>query len=229
MKRSLVLVLAFACSSKSPTPTTQPAPPPDPGSGSATGSGTGTGSGATTQCTGAPPAPDYVCVQDCGPPVARPDDPPPGYRWLSPADAENRKKFGCPKCLPPDTLIATPDGDRAISELAPGAAIYTVDAAGQRVVARVVHAASAPVGRGHQMARVTLADGRTVAGSLGHPDAAGRGLGALHAGDALDRSRVARVTVEPFAGERTWDVLPSGPTGLYIANGVVLRSTFFGR
>jgi len=226
MKRFLVLVLAFACSSKSPTPPTQPAPPPpDPGSGSSAGSG----GDAATQCTGAAPAPDYVCTQDCGPPVARPDDPPPKWSWLSPADVENRKKFGCPKCLPPDTRIATPDGDRAISELAAGAAIYTVDAAGQRVVARVVHAGSAPVGRGHQMARVTLADGRTIAGSLGHPDAGGRGLGALHAGDALDGSRVARVTVEPFAGERTWDVLPSGPTGLYIANGVVLRSTFFGR
>jgi len=37
------------------------------------------------------------------------------------------------------------------------------------------------------------------------------------------------VAVVPFSGERTFDVLPSGGTGLYIANGVVLRSTFAGR
>ena len=46
------------------------------------------------------------------------------------------------------------------------------------------------------------------------------------AGDALDGARITRITPVPLAGDRTWDILPSGDTGLYIADGVVLRSTF---
>lgn len=223
MKHMLVAAaLLVACGPKSPPPA--PPPPPNP-----TPTPAPEDAAVPTQCKGDAPGPGYVCVQECGPPVSHPGDPPPGYSWLSPADAENRKKFGCPICLPPETRIATPDGDRAIRELAVGDPIVTLDAAGQRVVARVAYAASSPVSHGHEMARVTLADGRVVIGSLGHPDVTGRGLGALHAGDLLDGTRVSAVAVVPYAGERTWDVLPTGATGLYVADGVVLRSTFFGK
>jgi len=224
MTRTLIAALLLAaCGTKSPPP--PPPPPPQP----TADAGNGSGSAQTTQCKGAPPAADYVCVQDCGPPVSRPDDPPPGYSWLSPADAANRQKFGCPKCLPPETQIATPDGDRPISSLAVGAPIYTVDSTGARVIARVVYTGSTPVTGGDTMVRVALADGRVVAGSAGHPDGRGTQLGQLHTGDILDGARITNVAVVPFSGERTFDVLPSGGTGLYIANGVVLRSTFAGR
>ena len=223
MTRTLIAALLLAaCGTKSPPP--PPPPPPQPTADAASGSGSDTT--PATQCKGPAPAADFVCVQDCGPPVSHPGDPAPGWSWLSPADAENRKKFGCPKCLPPDTQIATPDGDRAISELRVGAAIYTVDAAGQRTVARVVYTGSTPVTGGDTMVRVALADGRVVAGSAGHPDGRGTPLGELHEGDTLDGARITNVAVVPFSGARTFDVLPSGGTGLYIANGVVLRSTF---
>jgi hypothetical protein len=46
----------------------------------------------------------------------------------------------------------------------------------------------------------------------------------LHAGDPYDGSVVASVVLVPYAGT-TWDLLPSGPTGTYFANGVLLGNT----
>ena len=38
-------------------------------------------------------------------------------------------------------------------------------------------------------------------------------------------ARVVRVVPIPYAGRFTYDLLPSGPTGAYFANGVLLGST----
>ena len=40
----------------------------------------------------------------------------------------------------------------------------------------------------------------------------------------MERGRVVSVDRVPYAG-RTYDILPSGPTGVYWADGVPLRST----
>jgi hypothetical protein len=177
-------------------------------------------------CSGPPPAPDYTCVQNCGPPVSSDKDPPPGWSWLSPAQVDNRRKFGCPICLPGSARVATPDGEVAISELAPGARVLTLDETGRRVPATVVHAGSTLAGSAHRVVRVELSDGRVVTGSPGHPRAGGGTLGDTRKGDILDGTQVTRVELVPLAGERTWDILPSGSTGLYIIDGVVLRSSF---
>ena len=221
MRACLVLALVTACGSKHTPPQPPPSPaPPDAGSAI---------DAAATGCTDPSPGPDYKCVQDCGPPVVRQGDPPPGWHWLSPEQQANREKFGCPRCLPADTRIATPSGDRSISELAVGSPIFTIDDSGQRVVAHVLYIGSTRVTGGHRLVRITLADGRVVSGSAGHPTAEGRSLGALALGDQLDGSRITNVEIVPLAGDQTWDVLPSGPTGLYVADGVVLRSTLFRR
>ena len=197
-------VLLMACPAK------PPAPPPPP---------------ADVECEGPPPTPEHTCVQDCGPPVVRDGDPPPAWHWLSPEEVEARNQGGCPRCLPPQARIATPDGDVAIVDLHVGDRVLTVDAAGRRVEARVLHLGSRPARVGHAMMRLTLGDGRVVTGSPEHPVGDGRLLQAVRAGDAVDGARVVGVEVVPFAGDRTWDLFPSGPTGLYIADGVVLRST----
>jgi len=179
-------------------------------------------------CVGAPPSPKHTCVRDCGGPVVRDGDPPPGWSWLSPDQAENRRQYGCPICLPGTARIETPDGDVPISSLYVGAQILTLDAAGERVPATVQHLGSTLVGGTHHVVRIELADGRVVSGSAGHPHASGE-LGDLVVGDTLDHSRVTRVARVPLAGDRTWDILPSGSTGLYIVDGVVLRSSFVTR
>lgn len=208
--------------------TLPPAPPPPAPIGTITPNPTPTPGGAT-KCAGAPPAADYECVQDCGPPVAQPSDPPPGWHWLSPTDAKNRKQFGCPICLPSDVRIATPEGERPISEIAVGARVYTLDAQGQRVEARVLHVGSTPASIGHRLVRITLADGRVVSGSAGHPIGEGRTLADVRARDLVSGAPVVGVESVPLSGDRTWDILPSGPTGLYFANGVLLKSSLFSK
>jgi hypothetical protein len=53
----------------------------------------------------------------------------------------------------------------------------------------------------------------------------GRPLSSLSSGDTLDGARVTGVSVVPYGGERTFDLLPAGPTGAYWADGVLLGST----
>ncbi len=204
----MVLVLASGCCSRAAQPPSPPPPPPD-----------------TTECEGPPPSPQHTCVQDCGPPVVREGDPPPPWRWLSPAEVEARNQGGCPRCLPPQARIATPDGDVAIAELAVGDRVLTLDDAGRRIEARVLAVVSRPARADHALVRVTLADGRVLTGSPEHPVADGRLLHALRPGDTLDGAPVASIDHVPLDGDRTWDLLVTGPTGLYIADGVVLRST----
>ena len=215
MLNRTVLVALALCACEPSAPPNHPTPAP-----------TSNGGEASTECAGAAPGPGYECVRDCGPPVAREGDPPPGYSWLSAKDAENRKQFGCPICLPGATRIATPKGDVALSSLRVGDALWTTDAEGARVVGQVMYAASTPLSGSHQVVHVTLADGRSVWGSPGHPTLSGGALGGLQPGDALSGSIITQVQRAPFPGSRTYDVLPSGSTGAYFANGVLLRSSF---
>ena len=70
-----------------------------------------------------------------------------------------------------------------------------------------------------------LADGRRVRASPAHPTADGRVLADLGVGQMLDGSSVLRADAIPYGETATWDILPSGSTGVYWANGIVLGST----
>jgi len=78
---------------------------------------------------------------------------------------------------------------------------------------------------GHRMVHLALADSRELHASPGHRTADGRPLGALKTGDPLDGSTVALWELVPYAGSRTYDLLPAGPTGYYWADGIPLAST----
>ena len=210
-------ILAAACSGSS-----RPAPAPTPTGGSDGAAGDGSGE---TSCGPPKPSPDAVCVEDCGPPVERPGDPPRAWQWLSPADADNRKKFGCPRCLPAEALIATPSGDLPIGSLAAGALVYSTDEAGRRIVVPIVRVGSTPAPRDHTLVVVVLADGREVTASPGHPTSDARTLGALVVGDSLDGARVVAVRRRPFGEQRTFDLLPASASRVYWADGVQLAST----
>lgn len=129
------------------------------------------------------------------------------------------------KCLPETALIATPRGDVPVTRLAVGDPIWTTDAAGARVAGVVARVGSVERNGPHSVVEATLADGRVVRASAGHPDALGRQVGDLAPGDALDGSTVRALQIVGYDGERTWDVLPDGPTGAYWADGVLLGST----
>ena len=131
----------------------------------------------------------------------------------------------CPICLAASTLIATPQGSLRVTDVRVGTIVWTQAVDGSRVAAPVVEVGSIEVPAGHMMVHLVLADGRHLLVSPGHRTADGRAVGTLKVGDSLDGSTITLWELEPYAGERTYDVLPAGATGNYWANGILLSST----
>ena len=131
----------------------------------------------------------------------------------------------CPICLAATTLIATPAGPVRVTEVRVGTIVWTQGADGARVAAAVSEVGSMQAPSGHLMVHVRLADGRELLVSRGHRTADGRPVGTLRVGDQLDGSTVTLAALVPYAGGRTYDLLPAGATGFYWANGILLSST----
>jgi hypothetical protein len=130
-----------------------------------------------------------------------------------------------PICLTKGTLIDTPGGPVPVEYLTKGMAVWTVDNSGKRIAARVVETAVTPVPSPFQVVKLKLDDDRAVTASPGHPTAEGRALGEYQVGDTLDGALVMAVDNVTYNAGATYDLLPSGETGLYWANGVLLKST----
>lgn len=131
----------------------------------------------------------------------------------------------CPICLARGTLIDTPRGPVPVEEFRVGDAVWTADADGRRVEGRVEMVGRARVPAAHPVVHLILDDGRELWASPGHPLADGRRLADVRAGDLVDGARVASVESVAYGEAFTYDLLPSGPTGLYWANGILLGST----
>ncbi len=131
----------------------------------------------------------------------------------------------CPICLADSTMIATPSGSVRVTDVRVGTFVWTQAADGSRVAAPVIEVGSMAAPAGHMMVHLLLADGRELLASPGHRTADGRALGTLGQGDALDGSTITRWELLPYAGGRTYDLLPAGATGHYWANGILLSST----
>jgi hypothetical protein len=131
----------------------------------------------------------------------------------------------CPICLAATTLIATPHGAVLVVDIKPGMQVWTAGRDGKRVAVTVLEVGSTQVPAGHLMVHLLLADGRELLASPGHKTGDGRALGSLVAGDQLDGSTIKLWELVPYSGDRTYDLLPAGPTGTYWANGVLLSST----
>lgn len=138
---------------------------------------------------------------------------------------QETRTLNCPICLAEGTRIATPDGEIAVQDLRAGMLVWTLDDVGRRVASPVARTARTPVPAGHRVTRLVLGDGRAIIASPGHPAADGRRIGDLAPGDALDGGRVVVSELVVYSQPATFDLLPSGATGIYWANGVALRST----
>jgi len=132
---------------------------------------------------------------------------------------------GCPICLSGSTLIDTPDGQVKVKELRVGHSVWTMDLAGHLVISTILKTGSVPVPKSHQMVHLILNDGREVSASVGHPTIDGRTVGDLVADNPYGNSIVVSVDRVPYDEGVTYDILPSGETGFYIANGILLGST----
>ncbi|OGK40707.1 hypothetical protein A3A74_03760 [Candidatus Roizmanbacteria bacterium RIFCSPLOWO2_01_FULL_35_13] len=167
----------------------------------------------------------YRCVQNCGPPVARSDDPEPGYSCLSPQIYENRMKFGCPICLSSSTSIFTPQGNINIKSINVGTIVWTTDTKGEKIAQPVIKISSTLVPKNHKMLHLTLQDGRDLFVSSGHPTINGKTVDKLMVGDEYDSSRVLKTEVISYKDSKTYDILPAGETGFYWANRILMGST----
>jgi hypothetical protein len=134
-------------------------------------------------------------------------------------------RLSCPICLAAGTLIDTPRGAIPVENLRKGDRVWTQDDAGRRMIASIVQTGRVRVPVTHQMVHVTLSDGRELWASPGHPTSDGRRLQDLQLGDLLDGARIVRLGHVPYRQTYTYDILPSGGTGYYWANGILMGST----
>lgn len=131
----------------------------------------------------------------------------------------------CPICLAATILIETPDGPVRVTNVRVGMRVWTEAAGGGRIAMPVIEIGSMEVPGGHVMVHLALADGRQLLVSPGHKTGDGRQAGALKAGDELDGSVISLWELVPYSGDRTYDLLPAGPTGRYWAGGILMSST----
>ena len=131
----------------------------------------------------------------------------------------------CPICLAAGMRIDTPQGQIAVEDLQIGDLVWTLDSSGKRIQATIMITTRVAVPASHRMVHIILSDGRELWASPGHPTANGQMLGDLKAGDVLDGARVTHLEHLPYDGIATYDLLPSGSTGFYWANGVLIGST----
>lgn len=131
----------------------------------------------------------------------------------------------CPICLAAGTMIETPRGAIRVEDIRAGDTVWTMNEAGERVPGVILQVGSVRVPATHQVIHVILSDGRELWASPGHPTADGRRLADLNVGDMLDGAFVMVAERLRYQNTATFDILPSGGTGYYWANGVLLGST----
>jgi len=131
----------------------------------------------------------------------------------------------CPICLAEGTLIDTPGGPVPVENLRVGDPVWTMNGSGERVSGTILRTSRVPVPARHQVIHIVLSDGRELWASPGHPTADGKTLGDLKVNDLLDEAQVVKVEPIRYTGIATYDLLPSGVTGFYWANGILIGST----
>lgn len=136
-----------------------------------------------------------------------------------------KKDMPTPICLAPSTRISTPNGDVLVKDMKEGMSVWTVDAKGNRVAGTVTRSGSMVAPTGHKVMHIRTQNGHELFVSPGHKVADGREAGAIKAGDMLGGDRVTLAELIPYRDARTYDILASGDTGMYFANGILLQST----
>jgi hypothetical protein len=126
-------------------------------------------------------------------------------------------------CLSPDTPVLTPEGERPAESLRVGDIVMSMDHGQVRAVPLVqIH--RQPV-IGHHVVSATLANGRVIHVSEGHPTADNRLFRDLKPGDKLGDVTVVSLESIAYDHDATYDILPGSDTGTYFAAGALIGST----
>jgi len=143
-----------------------------------------------------------------------------------PATDKGTCPLGCAQCVctAPNTPIATPSGERAISELRVGDLVYSVHH-GKLVAVPVILTNRVPVTGAHHMVEVRLSNGRVLSISPSHPTADGRTFADLANGDVLDGMVIDSVHRTRYTEAYTYDILPDSDSGTYFAGTVQIGTT----
>jgi hypothetical protein len=144
----------------------------------------------------------------------------------TPATDKGTCPLGCAQCVctAPNTPIATPSGERAISELKVGDLVYSLHH-GKLAVVPIILTNRVPVTGAHYMVEVRLSTGRLLSISPSHPTADGRTFAGLANGDMLDGVGLDAVRRVPYTEAYTYDILPDSDSGSYFAGGVLIGTT----
>ncbi len=103
--------------------------------------------------------------------------------------------------------------------------VWTSDRLGHRQPAIIIKIGKAQVPSTHKIVHLVLDNGRELFASQGHPTADDRTFGDIKLGDIIDKSYVKSVKLVPYDQVYTYDILPSGDTGFYWANKILVGST----
>jgi len=143
-----------------------------------------------------------------------------------PATDKGTCPLGCAQCVctAPNTPIATPSGDRAISDLKVGDLVYSVHH-GKLVAVPIILTNRVPVTGTHHMVEVRLSNGRVLSISPSHPTADGRTFADLAEASVLDGVVIASIRRVPYPEAYTYDILPDSDSGSYFAGSVQIGST----
>lgn len=175
----------------------------------------------------------YKFVITTGGVIDKPEEGGPGVRTEGTIDvngvitntSKRNVSIACPICLAGGTLIDTPNGPARVEQIKQGMAVWTTDKSGKRVAGVVLKTAQNAAPETHQVVHLVLSDGRELRVSPGHPLVGGRPIGTLSAGETVDGATVLSAQWLPYNQPYTYDILPSGDTGAYWANDVLIGST----
>jgi len=142
---------------------------------------------------------------------------------------ESADMSACPICLAANSPIATPTGPVPVSKIKVGMRVWSVSADGVGVEATVLETRTRLDAPGSRLVRMVLADGREITASPLHRIGDGRPVGWLKIGDEVNGVRIATLELVADPSGRTYDLLPSGTTGEYWVDGILVESTLFAR
>ena len=112
------------------------------------------------------------------------------------------------RCLPPNTMISTPEGDKPLERLREGEQVWTVNSVGEKIAMPILQLSKVDVDTEHQILQIRLSDGRLLMVSPLHPDTSGRALAELKEGDCLSDAEIRHIELLPYKGSFTMDFTP---------------------